>query len=84
MGKDAYIFCLSWISDGATIYCILLVNTLITCADVPTTVVDIHNCTDHMAEGGKKDAKHLAGVMEDEIVKFDPEHMHTDVFYFMD
>ena len=62
-------------SDGAKIYRLPLVNNLIMCDDVPPTVVDIHDCTCHMAAGGKKDAKYLAGVM-------DPERMHTDVFYF--
>ena len=35
-----------------------------------------------MAAGGKKDAGYLAGVMEEEIFKFDPERIHTDVLYF--
>ena len=43
-------------SDGATISCMPLVNNIVICADVPPTVVDIHNCTDHIAVGGKKDA----------------------------
>ena len=47
-----------------------MVNNIVICADVPPTVVDIHDCTDHMAAGGKKDAEYLAGVMEEEIVKF--------------
>ena len=69
-------------SDGATIYCMPLVNNLVMWSDVPPTVVDIHDCTDHMAAGGKKYAKYLAEVMEEEIFKFDPERMHADVFYF--
>ena len=43
MGKDANIFGLSWISDGATISRIPLVNNIVICADVPPTVVDIHD-----------------------------------------
>ena len=82
VGKDADIFGLSWMSDDTTIYCMPLVNNLVMCADVTPTVVDIHDCTDHMAAGGNNDAKYLAGIMEEEIVKFDPERMHTDVFYF--
>ena len=52
-------------SDGATISCMPLVNNLVMRANVPPTVVDIHDCTDHMAAGGKKDAQYLAGVMEE-------------------
>ena len=35
-----------------------------------------------MAAGGKKDAEYLAGVTEEEIFKFYPKRMHTNVFYF--
>ena len=59
-------------SYGATISRMPLFNNLVMCADVPPAVVDIHDCTDHMAVGGKKDAQYLAGVMEEDIVKFDP------------
>ena len=82
VGKDANIFGMSWMSDAATIYRIPLVNNLVMCADAPLTVVDIHDCTEHMAAGGKKNAEYLAGVMEEEIVVFFPERMHTNVFYF--
>ena len=81
-GKDSDIFGLSWMSDGAKISRMPLVNNLVMCADVTTKVVDIHDCTDHMAAGSKKDAKYLAGVMEEQIVKIYPERMHTNVFYF--
>ena len=54
-------------SDGATIYCMPLVNNLVVYSDVSPTVVGIHDCMDHMNAGGNKDAKYLAWVMEDEI-----------------
>ena len=82
VGKDANIFGLSWMSDGATISRIPLVNNLVMCADVIPTVMDIHDCTYHMDAGGKKDSKYLVEVMEEEFVKFDPERMNTDVLYF--
>ena len=59
-----------------------LVNNLVIRAYVPPTVVDIHDWTDHMAAGSKKDAKYVDGVMEEEIVKFDPERMQTNVFFY--
>ena len=37
------------------------------CCDMLPTVVDIHNCTGHIVEGGKKDAKYLAEVRDDEL-----------------
>ena len=82
VGKGADIFGLSWMSDDTTIYRMTLVKNIVICADVPPTVVDIRDCADHMAAGDKKDAEYLAGVMEEKIVKFDPERMHTAVFYF--
>ena len=81
VGKDANIFGLSWMSDGTTIDCMPLVKNLVMCADLPPMVVYIHDCTDHMAAGGKKDAEYLAGVIEEDIIKFDPECMHTDVSF---
>ena len=83
VGKYANIFDLLWMSDGTTISCMPLVNNLLMCADVLPVVVDIHDCTDHMYLGFKKDAKYLAGVTEEEIVKFDPECIHSNVFYFV-
>ena len=82
VGKDSDIFCLSWMSYGPKISCMLLVNNLVVCAYIAPTVVNIHDCTDHMAAGGKKDAEYLDGLMEEEIVKFDPERMHTNIFCF--
>ena len=82
MGKDADIFGMSWMMDAAKISRMPLVNNLVICAAIRSTVMNIHDCTYHMAAGGNKDAEYLAGVMEEEIVKFDPERMHTNIFYF--
>ena len=82
VGKYADIFGMSWMSDGTKFSRMPLVNNLVMCADVPPTVVYIHDFTDHMAAGGKKDDEYLAGVMEEDILKFDLEHMHTNVLYF--
>ena len=81
VGNDANIFGLSWIIDGETIHCMPLVNNLVMCADVSLTVVDIHDCTEYMDVGVKKGAKYLSGVMEEDIVKCDPERMHTNFSY---
>ena len=39
--EDANIFGLSWMNDGATIYCMPLVDNIVMCADVLPMVVDI-------------------------------------------
>ena len=52
------------------------------CCDMLPTVVDIHNCTGHIVEGGKKDAKYLAEVRDDELKTYDTHKTCPDVFYF--
>ena len=54
-------------SDGEPIFRMPLVNILVMCGDVTPAVVDIHDCTAHIIEEGKKDAEYLAEVMEDEV-----------------
>ena len=51
VGKDADIFGLSWMSGGAKIYHMPLLDNLVMCDDVTPTVVDIHDLADHMAAG---------------------------------
>ena len=80
--SDAPIFGLSWLSDGATIARMPLINTLAMCSNVPPTCVAITDCSGHICEGGKKDASFIAALMEDTVLKYDPEKLYTDVFYF--
>ena len=82
IGKYAEVFGITWIIDGAAIFRMPLANIPVMCGDVPPTVVDIHDCTGHMVEGGKKDAEYLAEVIEDEVKKYDTYKTCTDVFYF--
>ena len=80
--KDAPIFGLSWLSDGATISRMPLINTLAMCANIPPTCVAINDCSDHIASGGKKDAPYIASLMEDTVLKYDPTKLYTDIFFF--
>jgi hypothetical protein len=80
--SDAPIFGLSWLSDGATIARMPLINTFAMCSNVPPTCVTITDCSGHIYEGGKKDASFIAAVMEDTVLKYDPQKLSTDVFYF--
>ena len=36
--------------------------------------------TEHMQDGGKKDASYIARLFEEEVNKFDPKRSCTDVF----
>ena len=80
--KDAPIFGLSWLSDGATISRMPIINTLAMCANIPPTCVAINDCSDHIASGGKKDAPYIASLMEDTVLKYDPTKLYTDIFFF--
>ena len=51
IGKDAEVFEITWMSDGAIFFCMPLVNIPVMCGDVTPTVVDIHDCTGNMVEG---------------------------------
>ncbi len=73
--SDAPIFGLSWLSDGATIARMPLINTLAMCSNVPPTCVTITDCPGHIGEGGKKDAPFIAALMKDTILKYDPQKL---------
>lgn len=70
--------------DGATIAKMPLVNELWQTGDMPPTVFGIHDCTGHMAAGGKKDVEYIAGLFEGTCHKFDPDNAMglIDIFAF--
>ena len=80
--KEAPTFGLAWIGDGATVKRMPLVNILAMCGEVPPTVIAINDCTDHMAEGGKKDATYISEMFEAEVEKYDTTKLYTDLFFF--
>ncbi len=49
--------------DGATITNIALMNILATSPSNLFALLEIDDCTDQMAKGGKKDAKYLSGIV---------------------
>ena len=75
-------FGLGWLGDGATIRRMPLLNMMVMCGDANPVVVSICDCTDHMSEGGKKDATYIAEMFQDKVNEFDPKGRHTDVFFF--
>ena len=70
--------------DGATVHRMPLVNELWQTGEMPPTVFGIHDCTGHMAAGGKKDALYIAGLFEPNCHKFDPDNSMglIDIFAF--
>ena len=60
--QDIDIFGLCFYGDGATVKRMPLHNILASGAHHTTAVLEIVDCTSHMAAGGKKDARHIASL----------------------
>jgi hypothetical protein len=60
--SEARVFGLTLFGDGATIKTVPLVNVLAAGVNNPFALLDIADCTDHLAKGGKKDAQYIAKI----------------------
>ena len=80
--KDARTFGIAWLGDGATIKHMPLLNMLALCGEEPPVVISIFDCSDHMSEGGKKDAQYIGQLFKDKVAEFDPTTTCTDAFFF--
>jgi hypothetical protein len=60
---EAPVFGITVFGDGATIKTVPLVNVLAACVNNPFALLEITNCTAHLAKGGKKDAKYIAKII---------------------
>lgn len=58
---DAHTFGISVYGDGATIKTVPMINALGAGVNNSFAMLDVFDCTDHCAEGGKKDAVFIAG-----------------------
>ncbi len=57
--KDARTFGIAWLGDGATIKGMPLLNMLALYGEEPPVVISIFDYSDHMSEGGGKDAQYI-------------------------
>jgi hypothetical protein len=57
--SEAHIFGITVFGDGATIKTLPLVNVLAACVNNDFALLEIANCTAHLAKGEKKDAKYF-------------------------
>jgi hypothetical protein len=60
---ESKIYGMTIFGDGATITNVPLMNILATSPNNPFALLEIVDCTDQMAKGGKKDAKFLSGIV---------------------
>jgi hypothetical protein len=71
--SEATIFGVTIFGDGATIKTVPLLNVLGAGVNNPFALLDIADCTDHMALGGMKDATHIANCIKPLIEQLEQE-----------
>ncbi len=71
--SEATIFGITIFGDGATIKTILLLNVLAAGVNNLFAPLNIVDCTNHLARGGKKDASHIATVIKPLIANLEGE-----------
>ena len=72
--KDADIFGLSLYGDGATVKRTPFINVMASGVNQHAGVLEIHDCTRHVQQGGLKDAKYIMNLFEPYIRQFDSVH----------
>ena len=82
LAKWADLYGLMWSSDGCTARKMPFINVLCTNGVTPPIVVGIHDCSNHMAAGGKKDAEYIAKLMERHVEAVEKDKKNTDLFVF--
>ena len=70
--------------DGATVGGMPLANEMWMAGDCPPIPFGVHDCTAHMAAGGKKDAEFIANQFIPMAEELDPDNAEglIDIFYF--
>ena len=74
---------LTAMGDGATIAKMPLCNELWQAGGCPHTDFGIHDCSAHMATGGKKDAEYIASQFEFHCDKFDQDNAQGLINLFL-
>jgi hypothetical protein len=79
---EATIYGLGLYCDGATIKRCPLYNFLACGVHMPHAVLEIKDCTEQMAMGGKKDARFISEIMSKHIDRLDPNQVAVDLVLF--
>ena len=80
--KEAGRFGLSFYGDGATVCKMSLINIMASGIHERSAVLDIVDTTDHLAEGGTKNAEYLADLFAPRIKDIDPDKIYVDTVFF--
>ena len=76
--SEARVFGLTLFGDGATIKTVPLVNVLAAGINDLFALLDIADCTDHLAKGGKKDARYIAKICMPLIKQIESEVLNVN------
>ena len=77
---NASVFGIVIFGDGATIKRLPLINLLASSGMCPSALLEIVDCTKHMASGGIKSAEYIAGLMTPHVEKLGKDNV--DLFLF--
>ena len=80
--RDADLLGLTIYGDGATIDKRPMINIMMASAYNPQALCDVIDCSDHMADGGIKDARFLSSKYIPVMQKFDPYGERYDTVVF--
>ncbi len=70
---EASTFGVTLFGDGATIKTVPLLNVLAAGVNNPFALLDIVDCTNHLAQGGMKDTTHIANIIHPLITQLESE-----------
>ena len=70
---EASTFRVTVFGDGATIKTVPLLNVLAAGVNNPFALLDIVDCTNHLAQGGMKDTTHIANIIHPLITQLESE-----------
>ena len=77
---EANVFGIAMLGDGATIKRMPLINILASSGSCPSALLQIVDCTKHMAQGGIKSAEYIAGLMTPHVENLGKDYV--DLFLF--
>ena len=80
--KEAEIFGLFFLGDGATISRCPLLNILSPTKNIPVTVLKIVDCQGHLADGNKKDGIFICSQFLNHMIEIDPGKKLIDIVMF--
>ena len=80
--REAEVFGISFLGDGATLKKMPLVNFLASGVHQPASVLEIADASGLLQTGGKKDAPTLANLFLPHLLSIDPQKTITDCIFF--